>query len=172
MGLNGAALADAINLNLNNDSIQAAYTSYWRTADFSLGLLSNRDTHDWVASAGLIARGTREGPKARTEAGVGGKVYVVSVGDSDIEALGLGGEVRVFPGNGPIGVGGYVYYAPDIVTGGDGKKFWETGVHVDFEVVRDTADIYVGYRKLRAELVDNSRVTVDSGGHVGVRINF
>lgn len=167
----GTALADSIDINLNHHSIQATYTSYWRTADFGLGLVSNRDTHDWVASAGLLARGERD-TRMRTEVGVGGKVYVVSVGNSDIEALGLGGAVRVFPGNGPIGIGGYGFYAPDIVTGGDGKKFWEAGVHVDFEVVRDTADFYVGYRKLRAELDNGAHVTVDSGGNFGIYISF
>ena len=170
-GFSGAALADSIDINLNNDSIQAAYASIWRAADFSLGLVSNRETHDWVASAGLLAFGTRQAA-TRTEVAVGGKVYLVSVGNSDLRALGLGGAVRVFPRNGPIAIGGYAFYAPDIVTGGDGKSFWETGVHVDFEVMKNTADIYVGYRKIRAELNDGSHVTVDSGGHVGVRISF
>jgi YfaZ precursor len=172
MALSGPALADSIDINLNSDSIQAEYASYWRTADFTLGLLSNRDTKDWVASAGLLARGAKQTAGSRTEVGLGGKVYVVSVGHDDIEALGLGGAVRVFPGNGPIGIGGYAFYAPDIVTGGDGKRFWETGVHLDFEVIRDTADIYIGYRKLRAELNDGSHVTADKGGYVGVRISF
>ena len=170
-GFSGTALADSIDINLNNDSIQATYASYWGAADFSVGFVSNRDTHDWVASAGLLALGTRQAA-TRTEVAVGGKVYLVSVGNSDLRALGLGGAVRVFPRNGPIGIGGYAFYAPDIVTGGDGKSFWEAGAHVDFEVVKNTADFYVGYRKFRAELNDGSHVTVDSGGHVGVRISF
>lgn len=167
-----AALADAIDINLNNDSIQAEYASYWRTADFTFGGIWNRDTHDWVASAGLLARGAQQTRGSRREVSVGGKVYVVSVGDSDIEALGLGGAARVFPGNGPIGLGGYAFYAPNVVTGGDAKNFWEAGAHLDFEVIRDTADIYVGYRKLRAELNNGVHVTVDKGCHVGVRIRF
>jgi YfaZ precursor len=168
----GAAMADSIDVNLNNDTIQAEYASYWRTADFTLGGLWNRDTHDWVATAGLLARGAKQTQGSRTEVGVGGKAYVVSVGDSDIRALGLGGAARVFPGNGPFGIGGYAFYAPNVVTGGDAKNFWEAGAHLDFEVIRDTADIYVGYRKLRAELNDGTHVTVDKGGHVGVRIRF
>lgn len=171
-GFSGVALADSIDINLSSDSIQATYGTNWRTADFDVGLLSNRDTHDWAASAGLLARGARETQSMRTEAGVGGKVYVVSVGDNTLEALGLGGAFRVFPHNGSIGLGAYGFLAPNIVTAGDGKRFWEAGAHVDFEIVRNTADIYVGYRKLRAELDDGSKVTVDSGGHVGVRINF
>jgi len=170
-GFGGTALADSIDINLNDHSVQATYASNWRAADFSVGVVSNRDTHDWVASAGLLALGTRQAA-TRTEVAVGGKVYLVSVGNSDLRALGLGGAVRVFPRNGPIGIGGYAFYAPDIVTGGDGKSFWEAGAHVDFEVVKNTADFYVGYRKFRAELNDGSHVTVDSGGHVGVRISF
>lgn len=171
-GVHGTALADAIDINLNNDSIQATYASYWGAADFSVGFVSNSDKDDWVASVGLLARGTNQSRTTRSDVGLGGKVYVVSVGNRDVYALGLGGAGRVFPGNGSIGIGGYAFYAPDVVTGGDGKSFWEAGAHVDFEIVKNTADLYIGYRKLRAELDNGSRVTVDSGGHVGVRISF
>jgi hypothetical protein len=171
-GFSGAALADSIDINLNDDSIQATYAAYWGAADFSVGFVSNSDKDDWVASVGLLARGTNQSRAARSEVGLGGKVYVVSVGNRDLRALGLGGAGRVFPGGSPIAIGGYAFYAPDVVTGGDGENFWETGVHVDFEVVKNTADFYIGYRKLRAKLDDGSHVTVDSGGHVGVRISF
>lgn len=170
--ISGTALADSIDINLNHDSIEAAYASYWRSADFTVGFISNRDQDDWVASVGLLARGTNQSRTSRSDVGLGGKAYVVSVGNRNVYALGLGGAGRIFPGNGSIGIGGYAFYAPDIVTGGKGKSFWEAGAHVDFEVVKNTADIYIGYRKLRAELNDGSHVTVDSGGHVGVRISF
>jgi len=171
-GFSGSVLADSIDINLNSDSIQATYASYWGAADFTAGFVSNGEQDDWVASVGLLARGTKQSQRSRSDVGLGGKVYVVSVGNRDIYALGLGGAGRVFPGNGSIGIGGYGFYAPDVVTGGDGKSFWEAGVYVDFEVVKNTADIYVGYRKLRAELDTGANVTVDKGGHVGVRISF
>ena len=164
--------ADSLDINLNNDSVQAIYATDWRKAEFNAGFLSNGDQNDWVASMGLLASGEKQTGEMRTEAGLGGKVYVADVSNKDVLALGLGGQFSVHPNNGPIGFGGYLYYAPDVITFMDGKKFWEWGVRAEFEVVKKTANIYVGYRKVRADLDNNTNVTVDSGGHVGVKISF
>jgi hypothetical protein len=171
-GFSVPVLADSIDINLNNDSVQATYATAWRQAEFNAGFLSNTDQNDWVASMGLLASGEKQTGETRTEAGLGGKVYVASVSNKDVLALGLGGQFSVHPNNGPVGFGGYLYYAPDVITFMDGKKFWEWGVRAEFEVVKKTANIYVGYRKVRADLDNNSDVTVDSGAHVGVKISF
>ena len=171
-GFSAPVLADSLDINLNNDSVQAIYATDWRKAEFNAGFLSNGDQNDWVASMGLLASGEKQTGEMRTEAGLGGKVYVADVSNKDVLALGLGGQFSVHPNNGPIGFGGYLYYAPDVITFMDGKKFWEWGVRAEFEVVKKTANIYVGYRKVRADLDNNTNVTVDSGGHVGVKISF
>jgi hypothetical protein len=171
-GFSGAALADSLDVNLNNKSVEAIYGTNWRTAEFNAGVLYNNDHSDWVASTGLLASGERQTSQMRTEAGLGGKIYGASVSNNNVLALGLGGQFRVFPNNGPFGFGAYAYYAPNIVTFMDGKKFWEFGARVEFEVVKKTANVYIGYRKVRAELDNNSNVTVDSGANVGVRISF
>lgn len=165
-------LADSLDINLNNDSAQAIYATNWRTAEFNTGLMYNKDHDDWVASVGLLSSGERETSQTRTEAGLGGKIYAASVSNKDVVALGLGGQFRVFPNNGPIGFSGYAYYAPDIVTFVDGKKFWEFGARIEFEIVKKTANIYLGYRKVRADLENDANVTVDSGANVGVKISF
>ncbi len=168
----GAAMADSIDIHVSDDSVRAIYATGWRTAEFDAGLLRNSDKDSWVASVGLLAMGDQPSRRARTEVGVGGKIYLVSVGSHDVLALGLGGAVTVFPNDGPIGVGGYAFYAPDAVTGGDGEEFWEAGVRLNFTVVQNTANVYIGYGKVRIELERGPHVTVDSGGHVGLRINF
>jgi len=168
----GAVLADSIDINLNNKSVQAIYATNWRTAEFNVGGLYNNDHNDWVASTGLLASGERQTSQMRVEAGLGGKIYGGSVSNQNILALGLGGQISMFPGNGPFGFAAYGYYAPNVVTFMDGKKFWEFGARVEFEVVRKTANVYIGYRKVRADLDNNSDVTVDSGGNVGVKISF
>lgn len=168
----GSVWADSLDVNLSNHSVQAIYATNWRTAEFNSGVLYNNDRNDWVGSVGLLASGEKQNNQTRVEGGLGGKIYAASVSNNDILALGLGGQFRVFPNNGPIGFSGYLYYAPDIVTFMDGKKFWEAGARIEFEVVKKTANIYIGYRKVRAELDNNSRETVDSGGNVGVKISF
>lgn len=172
MGLSGAAAADSVDINLNNDSIHAVYGTDWRTAEFNVGLLRNSDKDSWVASAGLLATDRRENRGARTDVAVGGKIYAVSIGNQDLQALGLGGEIRVFPNDGPVGIGGYAFYAPNVVTTGDGKNFWEAGARVEFEAIKNTANVYIGYSKVRTELDNGPHVTVDSGGRVGLRIDF
>lgn len=172
LSASGAVGADSIDINLNNETVQGTYATKWRAAEFDAGALYNNDRNDWFANAGLLAFGEKDTPGARYEAGVGGKIYGASVDNNDILALGLGGQFRVFPGNGPFAIGGYIYYAPDVVTFMDGKKFWEGGLRLEYEIIKKTASIYVGTRKVRADLDNGAHETVDSGGHVGVKIVF
>ncbi|GAB4508021.1 MAG: hypothetical protein Tsb0026_05740 [Sulfuricaulis sp.] len=171
-GFSGVVAADSIDINLNDESIQAIYATNWRTAEFNVGLLTNNDQDDWAASMGLLAKGEQQTGATRTEGGLGGKIYLADVANQDVLALGLGGEFRTFPNNGPLGFAGYLYYAPDVVTAMDGEKFWEFGARVEFEVVKKSANIYLGYRKVRADLDDGRDITVDSGLHAGVKITF
>jgi hypothetical protein len=171
-GFSGAVAADSIDINLNDDTIQAIYASNWRTAEMNFGLLTNTDTDDWAASVGLLALGEKQTGSSRMEGGLGGKIYLADVRNEDVLALGLGGEFRAFPNNGPIGFGGYLYYAPSVVTAMDGERFWEAGARVEFEMVKKTANIYLGYRKMRADLDNGRDITVDSGLHAGVKITF
>ncbi|MEK7206919.1 MAG: hypothetical protein AAB134_03455 [Pseudomonadota bacterium] len=176
LATSGTALADSIDISLSNDSAQAIYATDWRTAEFNMGVLYNNDKNngqnDWVASAGLLAQGEQQSGGSRIEAGLGGKTYLASIGNQDLLALGLGGQLRVFPNNGIFGIGGYVFYAPDIVTVMDGKKFWETGVRAEMEIIKKTASLYLGYRKVRADLDNGTHVVIDKGAHAGVKILF
>ena len=171
-GSSSAVLADAIDINLNNDTIQAAYITNWRAADLQVGALYNNNKDAWVADVGLLAMGNKQVSGSRSAAGLGGKIYAASVGSQDLLALGLGGQFRVFPTNGQVGIGGYAFYAPNIVTMVDGKKFWEAGLSLEYEVVKNSASVYIGYRKVRADFDNGGHATLDSGGHAGVRINF
>ncbi len=172
MGFGAAARADSLDINLNDDTVEAAYGTYFRTADLSFGVLYNENREDWVAHAGLLAIGIRESRDTRSYAGLGGKLYYASVRDKDVLALGLGGLLRWFPGNGPVGLGASLFYAPNVVTAIDGEKFWEFVARVEFEVVKGTASLYLGYRKIRAELDTGAKVDVDDDPHLGIRISF
>ena len=169
-------LADSLDLNLSDHSVRFVYGTSLRSAEVTAGVLYAEKGNDpdsrWAAHLGLIASAERRGATSRTEAGVGGRLYLASTGSSEVAALALGGEFRWFPGEGLVGIGGYGYYAPDIVTGIDAKRLWEAGARVELEVVRNTAHVYVGYRKMQMRLENNLDVTVDEGGHVGVRIVF
>ena len=169
-------LADSLDLNLSDHSVQFVYGRSFRSAEVTVGALyvekgNNPESHR-AAHLGLIASAERRGTAWRSEAGLGGRLYFASAGSSDAAALALGGEFRWFPGEGPVSIGGYGYYAPDIVTGIDAKHLWEAGARVELEVVRNTAKVYVGYRKMEMRLENDVDVTVDKGGHFGLSIVF
>lgn len=168
-----SALANSFDINLSGDSIQAVYGSVFRAAEVTVGgLYVDKDDNPWAAHLGLLVSGEPRSAAARSEAGLGARLYFASAGSNDAAALALGGQFRWFPGDGPVGVGAYGYYAPDIVTGLDAKRLWEAGARVEFEVVRGTAHVYLGYRRMELRLDNDTDVTVDKGGHVGLRITF
>jgi hypothetical protein len=171
LGATSPASADSVDIALSSDAIGVAYGTNLRSAELVFGGLVNRDTHDKYASVGLLAHGEGSGNE-RIEVGVGGKLYGVSSDDQDLFALGLGGKVRWFPANGPIAIGAYAFLAPRVVTAGDGKQFWDAGVHVDWEVVKRTATVFVGYRKVRAEFDNDRKVDIDKGAMAGVTLFF
>jgi len=166
-----AAAAGSVDINLSNHTLEAQYSAAAGSADFSVGGLYNEDQKNWEANVGLLAAGDTQVSGSRVDAGLGGRIYAVHVSDKDLVALGLGGRVRWFPGNGSFGIGGYTYYAPAVVTVMDGDHFWDSGVRAELELQRNTS-LYVGYRWMHAYLNNQSNPYVDKGGFVGVQIGF
>jgi YfaZ precursor len=170
------ALADSLDLNLRNDAVQFTYGRSYRAAEVTGGALWKDKENDsgsrWAAHLGLLASGEREGRGSSWQAGAGGRLYFAGAGSSEALALALGGQFRWSMGDAPIGLGAYGFFAPDIVTGLDAKRFWEAGVRVELEVIRNSANVYVGYRKMEMRLENDVDVTLDKGAHVGVRIVF
>ena len=167
-------LADSFDINLSDDSIHAVYGRTFGAGEVTAGAFYVDKGNDdpWAVHLGLLVSGEPRSTASRSEAGLGARLYFASAGSNDAAALALGGQFRWFPGDGPVGVGAYGYVAPDIVTGLDAKRLWEAGARVELEAVRGTAHVYLGYRRLELRLDNGTDVTVDKGGHVGVRIAF
>jgi hypothetical protein len=171
-GASAAAAADgSVDINLSNHTIEAQYATGAGSAEFNVGGLYNEDQKDWEFNLGLLAAGDTQVAGSRLDAGLGGRVYAVRVSDKDLVALGLGGRVRWFPGNGSFAIGGYAFYAPPVVTVMDGDHFLDSGVRAEVELQRNTA-LYVGYRWMHAYLTNQTSPYVDKGGLIGVRIGF
>jgi len=166
-----SAAAGSVDVNLSNDTIEAKFYANAGAADWVFGGLYNRDTKDRDLYVGLLATGDSAVGKSRIEGGLGGKLYSVTVGDSDVAALALGGQLRWFPGNGSFALGAYAFYAPHVVTFLDGQRFFDIGVRAEVEVIRNSF-VYVGYRQVQAELDDNTKLNVDKGAFVGMQIKF
>jgi hypothetical protein len=166
-----SAAAGSVDLNLSNHSIEAKFYANAGAADWTFGGLYNRDTRDRALNVGLLATGDSAIGNSRFEGGLGGKVYSVTVGNADVLALALGGQVRWFPGNGSFALGGYVFYAPHVVTLLDGQRFFDVGVRAEVELIRNSF-LYVGYRQVQAELDNQVKLNVDKGAFIGMQIKF
>jgi hypothetical protein len=166
-----SAAAGSVDLNLSNHSIEAKYYANAGAADWTFGGLYNRDTKDRAFNVGLLATGDSAIGNSRIEGGLGGKIYSVTVGNADVLALALGGQVRWFPGNGSFAFGGYAFYAPHVVTLLDGQRFFDIGVRAEVEVIRNSF-VYIGYRQMQAELDNQVKLNVDKGAFVGMQIKF
>jgi hypothetical protein len=163
--------AGSLDINLSDDSVRVNYSAPFHSAEYDVGFLYNEDD-DWVANLGLLAHGIQESSTSRLKASFGGKVYYADFNDEEALALGLGGRISYFPNNLPVGFGGYIFYATDVVTGLDAERFYDAGVHVEWEIMQTTS-IYFGYRKVEMRLEKNGKdVKIDDGGHVGLKINF
>ena len=171
LGYSAGASADSIGITLGNDVIAADYGTNLRTADLTFGGLYNRDNKNRYADVGLLAHGESMSG-GRTEVGVGGRLYGAHADDQDLVGLALGAQVRWFPGPAPIALAGYAFYAPRVITGVDGKIFWDASARVEWEIVRNTASAFVGYRKTRAEFDNGQKSDLDKSAYIGMQMKF
>jgi YfaZ precursor len=170
-GASFSAVAGTVDVNLSSDTVEAKYQGPAGAADWTFGALYNRDQKDYALNIGVLATGDAGSGGSRFEGGVGGKLYTVRVADNDVTAVTLGGQVRWFPGNNWLALGAYAFFAPKVVTFMDGTQFYDAGMRVEAEVIRNSS-VYLGYRWTRASLDNGSDPYVDKGGFAGLMVKF
>src|SRR6266568_3112873 len=111
-----AAIAGSLDLNLNNDVVEASYLSDPTTFQYRFGALHDDRAKDWLGHAGFVALGEQENQAMRSTIGSGGRV--------------------------------------------------------EFEIIKPTTVIYLGYRKIEAKFKSLGTSTIEEGGHIGLRISF
>ena len=70
-----------------------------------------------------------------------------------------------------LALAGQVFWSPDIVTFMDARRFTFLTARVEYEILQQAA-VYAGYRKIRAALENGPDAKVESGPHIGVRLEF
>ncbi|MDJ0699278.1 MAG: YfaZ family outer membrane protein [Woeseiaceae bacterium] len=169
------ATARALDISLNDDMVDAGFT--WRLGDNKLladvGWLHNQDRGD-VVGGGIHLVDAASAGDDPLQAGMGLRALYIDPdlsGDSGT-AVALGGFVRyTLPGANRFNIGAHGYYAPDVVTFSDLSEFYEVGVRVGYNVLRD-GDVFLGVRTVRAEFGDAGRLSLDSGLHIGFELRF
>lgn len=173
----GHALADAVDIALSDKSARFHYNSgvaQSQDLNVEMGYLYNTDnTHLFVLGLNVIGQSS---DVSGLSASIGGRLYSASTkpennGKNELAALALGTDIRYkFPDK-PLGVAAYAYYAPKIVSFLDADRLSEVGLRAEYQMLPQ-AYVYLGYREIRATLENGPDLTVDNGGHIGLRIQF
>ncbi|MBV62606.1 MAG: hypothetical protein CMH65_15055 [Nevskiales bacterium] len=171
----------ALDLNLSGDAIQGEFSSdtgVLPNSDgvFSIGgLYADDDKSDFtMGHVGLLVTGDAGARNALVNAGLGVRLVGLDVngGDATGGAISLGAEFDArLPAYNRIGVGAYLYYAPDVSAFGDIDKYLEYAANLNYELIRN-AFVYVGARQIRLGFDPGSEVSVDTGAHAGFNLKF
>ena len=168
--------ADSLDVNFSNDSVRAVYNLDRGSKDYGFGGLvvnPDRGSSSLLAHAGLEVSGDSYSGNTTLEGKLGFRAYLLSSDAIDVSALAIGGQIRFYPQASKVGFSINGYYAPEIVVGLDGDRFWEWGARLEFRLF-ETGTLYAGYREVEARRDDVSQrdVTIDDGGFIGVDIRF
>ena len=171
-----AAVADTIDFNLRDNSVQLQYIAPMGrdtlgSSELHAGFLYTNN-HSRFGDFGLLVKGGIGDSGSGVTAGVGLKGLVASVNHNDVLAIALGGQVRfAIPSVSRLNVVGQLYYSPNIVTYSAADRFAEAGARVEYELIPQ-ASVYLGYRKISFSLKSKSDAVLDRGFHVGVKMSF
>ena len=144
-------------------------------ADIGYGFFYNEDD-EYAVSASMLVSGTPAGDVRALHFGVGGKLYA-SILDRPVDnieggGLAIGAQARyVFPSSMPLAILGEVFVAPSVTSVAEFEGINEYRFAVEVEVT-PSARAYVGYRQLKVELDDGTKIKLDNKDHVGVRFSF
>lgn len=171
------ALADALDVNLRDNSAQFQYRAAMGTAtlgksEMHLGYLYTSKSNNSFADLGILVKDEVTSDAPGLTVGFGMKGLIARVNTNNASAIALGGLVRyALPAAPRVGLVASAYWSPNILTFGDADRSIETGMRVEYEVIPQAA-AYVGYRKIRFGMKNSSDATLEEGAHIGVRLSF
>jgi hypothetical protein len=179
--LSTSALADAVDFNLSDSSVQLQYLSaLGRDAlgktEFHVGLLYV-DRNNLLSDFGVLVKDDVGSSLPGVSVGVGIKGLAAKVrggnpANSTASAVALGAMIRYSPpGISRLGIVNQVYLSPNIVTFGDADRYVEIQVRGEFEVTPQ-AVVYLGYRKIGFGIKSQPYTVLDQGFNLGVRLSF
>lgn len=174
--INNAALANGLEINLSGDSVWVKYSKRISGTQFGrneagAGILYN--TNDNIMFEADLTVIDETGSKTPgLDAGVGPKIYVGATKNREYLSFALGGLLAYRPlimNRVVMQVHGY--YAPSIVSWIDADHMWEVGGRIGYEIV-PSAQIYVGYRKIYADVDIKKERTIEENAVLGLLMNF
>jgi hypothetical protein len=171
--LPGLAHASEAEINIGDQSVNGQLTllTSSKQAEFGAGYIY-REGGVHIGNIDLHARGQTAIGNLPTTVGIGAQLSFFDENDLDGSALGLGGYAHVkIPEVPGLGIKAAVHFAPSITSFGDTDMFWRTDIKATYRVIQN-ADIYVGYRNVRADLNESGDHSLDENAHVGFTVMF
>ncbi len=178
--LSTTAVADSLDIDLRDKAFRGSYTaniSGKSGLSAEVGVLTNEDKKqldDTMYFAGLLVSGENWSKSGTFNISLGGKTFYTSKNSVDLGGLAFGGDIRFSPVH-RLGIGGSFYYAPEITSFMDCKKYTETNVRVDYQVLPQ-AFVYANYRKIEVDYdtgsVSDTNVELDKGLSIGMKLLF
>lgn len=176
----GAARAETVDFSLSDDSFRFGLVGPLSRivsnvqGQYDLGFIKRERHGDdtYAGHVGALISGDMGLQDIDVTAGAGLRAVFIG-GDGDnggALAPGLQAEARV-PGVERVGVLGYAYYAPSVVSFDDIDSYRDLGAAVSYQLVRSAA-LYVGYRNIRIGVEHGPNVTLDSGFFGGLSLTF
>ena len=176
--LSSATFARTFDINLGSDAAQFKYgtlvgaTNFGRT-EMTVGFLYN-DDDNYLTEVALLVIDEAGTKTPGLELGVGPKFWFGGADDADVDigAIGLGGQIRYKNMNMPrVVYGASLFYAPSIVSFLDADDMIEFDLRVEYELL-PTANVYLGFRSIEADIKDANDVEIDESVIIGLRFKF
>jgi len=168
-------MAVGVDLNVNADAARLTVDVPVPSNNLALDAswMHHQNNGNAVSVAGHLTGSALSGTNLK--AGVGLRLSWVGRDkgeDEDGTTLGIGGfATYTLPRYDRIALGGSAYYAPGVLSFGDVDDFYEFSTWIGYSVV-PAADVYVGWRTMKADFQEDGRSTLDNGLHIGLRGRF
>jgi len=106
--------------------------------------------------------------------GIGMKFDYINMGNGDFTALPLGMEATYrlpFDEFIPLYVGGVLYYAPEVLSFQDARRYIEYKINIDAEII-DNGFITTGYRYIETKYEGSGAKDLNAAWFIGFKIHF
>ena len=170
-----SSLAASVDINLHSDALRISFTKAMErklVGDFGALFLDER--------SGNKHSNKSDGSEVALHAGLhivndnlrfGIRSFYISPGDTDLLAVGFGGQANINLSR-SIGVGGHFYYAPEATSFMDGQGYRELALRLNLRL-NNGANLYLGYRNIDIEIEGRKgELELDDDIHIGLKMYF
>lgn len=167
--------AEEINIQLSSETarfmyITEAFGQNFGRLELETGFLYN-ENGDSLLNIGILVRG--ESVSVPLIVSMGARAYYADLGAStSVAAIAIGGDLLLAPESwGGLGIGGFYFTAPSVVSFLDADDLTEYGAYLNFQI-SPQASISGGYKRIETSITNAVDVEIDEGAYFALTINF